>query len=98
VLHMAAEGAEILLDALFVADVGIDAVKHAQAALGFDRDHQAGLGHQGKQADGLQRHCLAAGIRPGDHDNVGVFVQVYVDRHDRIGVQQRMAGAPQVKH
>ena len=49
------------------------------------RDVQAALGHHREQADGLQRHRLAAGVRPGDDQQVELEAEVHVDRRDLSG-------------
>jgi hypothetical protein len=90
--HVRREGAERLLDALLVADVGVDAVEDAQHGFGGRRDVQPGLGHQRQQADRLERDGLAAGVRPGDDQRVGFLVQFDVYRHDACRIEQRMAG------
>jgi hypothetical protein len=43
------------------------------------RDVQPALGHQRQQADRLERDRLAAGVGPGDHQGVGLRVQLDVD-------------------
>ena len=61
------EGGEILLDGLVVADVGEDGVEDGElGAVGGDGD--AGLGHQGEQADGFQGDGFAAGVGAGDDE------------------------------
>ena len=67
--HVGAEGGERLLDALLVADVGVDGGEDGQAAALVGGDGQAGLGHQAEQADGLEGDGLAAGVGPGDEQD-----------------------------
>ena len=59
------EGGEVLLDGLRVADVGEDAGEDRQAS-GLGRDGNAGLGHDGQQADSLERDGFAAGVWAAD--------------------------------
>ena len=92
------EGAQALLDALLVADVGIDPLEDAEPAALVGGDQQARLRHEREQADGLERDRLAAGVGAGDDDDVGIVVEIDVDGHDRFGVEQRVAGAVQVDH
>ena len=77
------EGRERLLQALLVADVGEDVVEDRQLRPLMRRDVQARLGHDRQQADRLQRDRLAAGVRPGDDQDLELEAEVDVDRHDR---------------
>ena len=85
------ERREGLLDALLVADVGIDAVEPRKA--GLIRGYvQPGVGHHRQQAHGLEGHGLAAGVGTGDQQNAAPGVQRQADRH-HVARQQRMPGA-----
>ena len=81
VLHVAGEGRERPLDRLLVADVGVEPLGERHARLGR-RQRQPGVGHQRQQSDRLQRHRLAAGVRPGDHEHPLLAGEVHVERHD----------------
>ncbi len=94
--HVAGEGAEALLDALLVADVGVDAFEDTQLAALVNREHHARLRHERQQADGLERDCLAARVGPRDHDEVGVVIEIDVNGHDRLLIEQRMTRPVQV--
>ena len=48
----------------------------------LSRDVQAGLAHQRKKPDRLQRDRLSAGIGSGDHQDERFIIQYQVDRYD----------------
>ena len=77
-----AEGAERLFQALLVADVGEDVREDRHAAALAGRDVHARLGHQAEQAGRLQADRLAAGVRPGDDEQVEADAETDVDGHD----------------
>jgi hypothetical protein len=56
---------------------------------------QPGLAHQRQQTHRLEGHRLAAGIGPGDHQGIRLRVELDVDRHHRMLVQQRVPGLVQ---
>ena len=87
---MRAEGREILLDALTVADINEHTVKDRNTAAVRSGDHQAAHRHRGQQADGLERDGLAARVRAGDDQRPVVFSELQCDRHDGLGIEQRM--------
>ena len=90
VLDVGAEGGQRLLDALLVANVGVDTVQQGKLG-GLGGDVQAGVGHQSQQADGLEGHGLAAGVGAGDdHYPVGA-TQFQADGHHPFG-EQGVAG------
>ena len=61
------EGGKILLDGLVVADVGEHSVEDRKlGAIGGDG--QAGLGHEGEEADGFQGDGFASGVGAGDDE------------------------------
>ena len=67
---MGAEGRQRLLDALLVANVGVDAIQ--QRKLGLLRGNmQSGVGHQGQQSHRFESDGFPAGIGPGDYHHVG---------------------------
>ena len=57
-----------LLDALLVADIGIDAVEPREAGL-LRGNVQPGVGHHRQQAHGLEGHGLAARVGTGDQQH-----------------------------
>ncbi len=94
------EGGEILLDRLVVADVGEDGVEHGE--FGAVGGHgQAGLRHQGEQADGLQRDRFAAGVGAGDDELAAGAFEFDCDRdygdtlRFEVALQQRVPGIMQ---
>ena len=92
---MRRKGAEALLDALLVADIGEDFFKDGYLRMLFRRNVQACLRHQCEQTDGLERDGLTAGVRAGNHDYKELAAKVKVDRHD-FACEQGMAGVAQV--
>ena len=61
------EAGEVALDGLRVADVGVDAGEERERRL-LGRDRHAGLRHEREQAEGLERHGLAAGVGAADDE------------------------------
>ena len=90
--HMGGEGGKGLLDGLLVADIGQHLGEHGKIAVVPHRDMQAALGHCDQQSGGLQRHRLAAGVGPGDHQGVELLAQANVNGHRLLLIQQRMPG------
>jgi hypothetical protein len=88
-LHMRTEGRQVLGDRLLVADV--DLHRREERHLGADvrRDRQAADRHARQQADGLQDHGLAAGVRTGDHQQVVRISERHVQRHDAVTTLQQ---------
>ena len=82
---VAGERAQALRDRLLVADVGEYRLEHRDLRILGDGDEQAGLRHQRQQPRRLQRDGLAAGVRPGDHQDVHRRNQRDVDGN-RLGV------------
>jgi hypothetical protein len=73
--QMRRKSAEAFLNGLRVADVGEHMIK--QWKLGILGGHgQACHRHQSEQAHGFQRHGLAAGVRPADHQDPPLRVQL----------------------
>src|SRR5690606_25232879 len=85
--HVRRKGAEILLDALLVTDVGVDALEYAQFGV-LHRQMQTALRHHRQQTNRLERDCLAAGVRPGDDQHPRIRVKLYINRHDIAGQQR----------
>ena len=94
---MAREGRERLGNALLIADVGHHPPEDGKSSTVCRRYAQAGLVHEGQQAERLQRDCLAAGVGAGDdHGPVSeALAEPQVDGN-RAGTEQRMAGAEQL--
>ena len=65
------EAGEVALDGLGVADVGVDGGEEGKGGV-LGGDGQAGLGHEGEQAGGLERDGFAAGVGAGDDELAGV--------------------------
>src|SRR5206468_1968664 len=66
VAHVRGEGAEALLDALFVADVREYVLEDDGPGAVVYGKVEARLRHEGEQADGLEGNRLASGVRAGD--------------------------------
>ena len=95
-----AERGKRFLDALLVADVGVDAVEPGEAGF-IGGDVQTSMGHHRQQAHRLQRHGFAPGVGPGDEQHPPLRVQRQADGHHvaalRLAQEQRMAGAAQAQ-
>ena len=90
--HVRGEGGQILLDALLIPDVGEDLPEHRDLAPVSRRDVQTCHPHELQQADRLERHRLAAGVRSGDDDHVRVLpAEGNIDGDDLLLVDQRVA-------
>ena len=61
------EAGEVALDRLSVADVGVDAGEEGKLCF-FGGNGNAGLRHEGEQAEGLERDGLAAGVGAADDE------------------------------
>ena len=90
---VAGEGGEGLFDGLFVADVGKNVLEHRDFRARVGGDVQAGLGHEGEQADGFEADSFAAGVGAGDDQGVGVGIEKNVNRDDGVGVEEGVARA-----
>ena len=97
VAEVAGEGRQGLGDALLVTDVGQHPPEDRHAGAAGGRDPEAGLVHEGEQAQGLERDRLAAGVRAGDDQGLVAepFAQAQVNGH-RVGTKERMAGREQL--
>ena len=94
--HMAGEGGKALGNGLLIADIRQDRIKSRKGAAVPCRNMQAALCHQRQKADGLQRHGFTAGIGAGDDHAVKILAQPHGNRHNRLGVDQRMPGISQL--
>ncbi len=65
------EGGEVALDGLGVADIGEDRGEEGEGGF-FGGDGEAGLGHDGEEAEGFERDGFAAGVGAGDDELAGV--------------------------
>ena len=93
IFHMRREGGERLLDRLLIADVRQHQREHGNKAPVIGGDMQTAFRHQRQKADGLERDGFAARIGAGDDERIEVRSEPDGDRHDRLLVDQRMAGA-----
>ncbi len=83
---MAGVGAQVVFDALLVADVDEDAAEDAGARVFADGDGQSALHHVLDEAHGLQAHRLASGVGAGDDEDALAAVQFDVERHGLLAV------------
>src|SRR5215204_4100628 len=90
---MARERGKTLRDALLITDVDKNGGKNRDNAGVVCRNEQAGLGHEGKEADRLQRDRFSARVRPGNEQDAEVRAEFDIDRDNVRRVQQRMASA-----
>ena len=95
--HMRRKSRERLLDALLVADVRQDVVKHAHRGVRRGGQLQTGLIHQRKQPRRLQSDRLAACVGAGDDQRVKFVAQPHINRHGGGAVKQRVHRAAQVE-
>ena len=93
--HMGRKGGKGLLNGLLVSNVGEHLVENGQLRPKLPGDLQAGLGHQGKQADGFKRHGFAARIRAGNDQGGKGGAQLHRTGNDLFRVDQRMADTDQ---
>ncbi len=101
---MAAEGGEVLLQRLLIADVGQHLATPGQAGRAAAGEKQAGAGHQGRQPQALEGHRFAAGVGAGDRHHPQLRAHPQAHRHHRpaglaslLPQQQRMAQLPELK-
>ena len=86
---MRGEGRQALLNALLVANIRINCTEHRQLRTAC-RNEQANLRHQRKHTHSLQRYRFTASIRAGNQKHRKFFAQLYIQRHNRILIEQRM--------
>ncbi len=94
---MAGEGGKALLNALLIADVYQKFIKHADLAALVCRDQKTALCHSAQQTGGFQGNCLTAGVWAGDDKRIILPAQRNVHRNALLRVDQRVAGADQIK-
>ena len=98
-----AVGAELVFNALVVADVREDAVEPPHLAVRVGGDEQAALQHELQQAYSLEGDGLASGVRAGDDEHAGVGAELQglgFRAGSGAGVaqqQQRVVGVDEVK-
>ena len=80
--HVRREGREAGGDRLAVTDVGEHRHEQRQRRVGTDRRDDPALRHETQQADGLDQHGLATGVRAGDEHGELVGCQFEIERHD----------------
>ncbi|MNJ36859.1 hypothetical protein D3C77_316640 [compost metagenome] len=86
-----------LLDALLIADIGINCIEHAKLASILHRDEQPRHRHQAQQPDRLQGYRLATSIRAGNDDRCVVIAKLYINRNHLIGRNKRMTSFLQLQ-
>ena len=69
--------------------------EHGEIAAVGGRNVQAALIHRREQADGLQRHGFAAGVRPRDNERIKAVPKLKAYRDGLCLIQQRMPRAVQ---
>ena len=85
VLHVRqvrAVGAEVVFDALLVADIDEDTLEDARARALVQRDRDAALEHVLQQSDGLQADGFPSGVGAGDDEQSAVAIEGEVERDD----------------
>ena len=95
--HVAGEGGKALLNALFIADIHQKFLKHADLAALVCRDQKATLRHGAQQTGGFQSDRFTAGVRAGDDKRIVFPAQCNIHRNTLLRVDQRVAGANQIK-
>ena len=95
--HVAGEGRQALLNALFIADVYQKFIKHADLAAFVCRDQKAALRHGTQQTGGFQGNCFTAGVRAGDDKRIILPAQCNIHRNALLRINQRVAGTDQIK-
>ena len=100
--HVAAEGGEVLLQGLLIADVGQHQLAPGQRGGAAAGQKQAGAGHQGRQAHTFERDGFAAGVGAGDRHHPQLRAHLHTHRHHPMAAlaallpqQQGMAQAVQ---
>ena len=95
---MRGERRKRLRDRLLVADVGEDAADHWHAPAVRGNGETARC-HRGQQADRLERHSLAPGIRTGDDENAELTAEAHVDADDGALLhEERVARVDEIEH
>jgi len=95
--HVAGEGGKALLNALLIADVYQKFIKYANLAALVCRDQKTALCHSAQQTGGFQGNCFTASVRAGDDKRIILPAQRNVHRNTLLRIDQRMAGADQIK-
>ncbi len=88
--HVGGKRRKALLDALLVADVGIDFPIHRHLRADGGGHEKPGLRHQRKQPQRLHTDGLAAGVWPGDEQHAKIAAYGQINRHDLLVRDQRM--------
>ena len=95
--HVAGEGGQALLNALFIADIYQKFIEHADLAALVCRDQKAALCHGTQQTGGFQSNRFTAGVRAGDDKRIVFSTQCNIHRNALLRIDQRVAGTDQVK-
>ncbi len=80
--HVCGKGAEALLNALLVADIGIHLPENRDLRILTRRDMNPALGHQHQQACGFEHDGFAARVRACHQEQVEIITQPYIYGHD----------------
>lgn len=95
--HVRGKGREALLDALLVADVGVDVRVDGDDGVRRRRQIAARLGEQHHHAERLHADRLAARVRAGDEQHAVVLADADVYRHDFVLRDEGMARLAKVR-
>ena len=93
---MTGECGQALCNGLLIANVCQNGIKGRKFAAVAGGNMQAALGHQGQQTDGLQGDSLTTGVWAGDDHGVEILAQMDGNRHNHLGIDQRMPCFPQI--
>ena len=96
--NVAGEGGQVILDALFITDDGVNMVVHRKAGALSRRNEEARLVHEGKKARRLDGDGLAAGVGAGNDENIECLPQCHGYRHHLIRRNQGMPCFPEVQY
>ena len=95
--HVRGEGREALLDALLVADVGVDVRIDGDDGVRRRRQVAARLREQDHRAERLHADRLAARVRAGNQQHAVVLADADVNRHDLVLRDEGMARLLEVR-
>ena len=95
--HVAGEGGKALFNALLIADVYQKFIKHTDLTALVCRDQKAALCHSTQQTGSFQSDRFTASVRAGDDKGIVFPAQCNIHRNALLRVDQRVAGADQIK-
>ena len=84
---MRRECRQALFDALLIAYIHIQFIKHTDNAVFACRYHHTAHCHKHKQACGFERNRLTAGVRTGHDQQAEILAEPYVDRNDLFRIE-----------